>query len=326
MIGIVLATHGEFAQGIAQSASMIFGDQERLEVVTFMPNEGPEDLKNHLHQAMERLGKDSEILFLVDLWGGSPFNQASAIHKEHPETTAILSGLNLPLLLEALGGRMGIESAQQLASQVIQSAREGIKVLPESLEPQVEASSPKEGSQKSATNIPEGTVIGDGKIDYALVRIDTRLLHGQVATGWVKAVNPSRIIVVSDKVSQDTMRKSLIKQASPSGIPASTIPISKLVEIDKDPRFGGTRALVLFESPQDLLEAMDAGVQFDKVNLGSMAHSEGKKMISRAISVDNEDVDVLQEIQSRGVTFDVRRVPSDSDENLNHLLKKEKLI
>ena len=69
--------------------------------------------------------------------------------------------------------------------------------------------------------IPEGTVIGDGKIKFVLARIDTRLLHGQVATSWTKATNPNRIIVVSDKVAKDDLRKKLIEQAAPTGVRVS---------------------------------------------------------------------------------------------------------
>lgn len=326
MVNIILASHGEFSEGILQSAEMIFGEQENLETVIFMPNEGPEDLKAKLDQAVQSFGADAEVLFMVDLWGGSPFNQASVIHDEFPEKTAIVAGLNLPMLLEALGSRMGMDKAHDVAAHIVSKETTGIRVKPEELEPVEEAVAVSAPESTGSANLPEGTVIGDGKIEYVLARIDTRLLHGQVATGWTKAVNPTRIIVVSDKVANDTMRKSLIKQAAPPGVRAATIPISKLAEIDKDPRFGGTKALLLFESPQDVLEAVEAGVEIDEVNIGSMAHSTGKTMISKAISVDQDDIETLQALKEHGVKFDVRILPGDQREDIEKLLRKENLI
>ena len=133
--------------------------------------------------------------------------------------------------------------------------------------------------------IPEGTVIGDGKIKFVLARIDSRLLHGQVATAWTKTTQPNRIIVVSDAVSKDELRKKLIEQAAPPGVKANVIPIRKLIEISKDPRFGGTKALLLFENPQDVLEAIEGGVEIPEVNIGSMAHSVGKVVVSKVLSM-----------------------------------------
>jgi len=100
MVGIILASHGEFAKGILQSGTMIIGEQEQVEAVTLMPNEGPNDIREKLQQAAESFDTD-EVLFLVDLWGGTPFNQASALFEGHEDTWAIVSGLNLPMLLEA---------------------------------------------------------------------------------------------------------------------------------------------------------------------------------------------------------------------------------
>jgi len=327
MVNIILASHGEFAEGILQSAEMIFGEQDQLVTATLMPNEGPEDLKRKFDNAVRSFGSEAQVLFLVDLWGGSPFNQASVVHEEINERSAIVTGLNLPMLLEALGARAGVDSAHELASQITTKDVNGIRVKPETLEPaEASADSEETGSSRSVGTLDPETVLGDGEIDYVLARIDTRLLHGQVSTNWVKAVNPTRIIVVSDSVSKDEMRKTLIQQAAPSGVRTHTIPVSKLAEIDDDPRFGDTKALLLFETPQDVLAAVEAGVEFDHINIGSMAHSEGKTMINNAISVDDDDVETLQTLRDHGITFDVKKLPSDSAGNLESLLKKEDLI
>ena len=317
MVGIIIASHGEFAAGIKQSGSMIFGEQEKVESVVFMPSEGPDDLQRKLQEAIEKIDSE-EILFLVDLWGGSPFNQANKLFEEAPEHRAIVAGLNLPMLIEAYASRFSMNTAHEIAQAIAPTAIDGVKVRPEELQKKEEVAEEQTVAPKGA--IPEGTVLGDGKIKFVLARIDTRLLHGQVATNWTKATNPNRIIVVSDSVSKDDLRKKLIEQAAPPGVRAHVIPLDKLVQVYNDPRFGDTKALLLFENPQDALAVIEKGVEIPELNIGSMAHSVGKVQINNVLSVDQADVDTYKKLRDLGVKFDVRKVSGDSPSDLFKLI------
>ena len=317
MVGIIIASHGEFAAGIKQSGSMIFGEQEKVESVVFMPTEGPEDLQRKLQEAIAKVDSE-EILFLVDLWGGSPFNQANKLFEEAPEHRAIVAGLNLPMLIEAYASRFSMNTAHEIAQAIAPTAIDGVKVRPEELQKKEEVAEKQTVASKGA--IPEGTVLGDGKIKFVLARIDTRLLHGQVATNWTKATNPNRIIVVSDSVSKDDLRKKLIEQAAPPGVRAHVIPLDKLVQVYNDPRFGDTKALLLFENPQDALAVIEKGVEIPELNIGSMAHSVGKIQINNVLSVDQADVDTYKKLRDLGVKFDVRKVSGDSPSDLFKLI------
>lgn len=323
MVGIIIASHGEFADGIKQSGSMIFGNQEKVESVVFMPSEGPEDLQRKLREAVEKL-ETEEILFLVDLWGGSPFNQANILFEEDPDHRAIVAGLSLPMLIEAYASRFSMNTSHEIAKAIAPTAIEGVKIRPESLQPE-EKKEEKAESAATVSNgaIPEGTVIGDGKIKFVLARVDTRLLHGQVATSWTKATNPNRIIVVSDTVSKDELRKKLIEQAAPPGVRAHVIPLDKLVEVSKDPRFGNTKALLLFENPQDALYVIERGVDIKELNVGSMAHSVGKVMVNNVLSMDQNDVDTYKKLRDLGVKFDVRKVAADKRADLFKLISEK---
>ena len=317
MVGIIIASHGEFAAGIKQSGSMIFGEQEKVESVVFMPSEGPDDLQRKLQEAIEKVDSE-EILFLVDLWGGSPFNQANKLFEEAPEHRAIVAGLNLPMLIEAYASRFSMNTAHEIAQAIAPTAIDGVKVRPEELQKKEEVAEVQTVAPKGA--IPEGTVLGDGKIKFVLARIDTRLLHGQVATNWTKATHPNRIIVVSDTVSKDELRKKLIEQAAPPGVRAHVIPLDKLVQVYNDPRFGDTKALLLFENPQDALAVIEKGVEIPELNIGSMAHSVGKVQINNVLSVDQADVDTYKKLRDLGVKFDVRKVSGDSPSDLFKLI------
>ncbi|MBS4460828.1 MULTISPECIES: mannose/fructose/sorbose PTS transporter subunit IIB [Lactococcus] len=323
-IGIVIASHGEFAAGIKQSGSMIFGEQEKVQAVTFMPNEGPDDLRAKIEAAIATFDAEDEVLVLADLWSGSPFNQASAVMGANPERkVAIITGLNLPMLIQAYTERMMDASAgvEQVAANIIKEAKAGIKALPEELNPAEESATPAEAGV-NATAIPEGTVVGDGKIKINLARIDSRLLHGQVATAWTPDSKANRIIVVSDAVAKDEMRKTLITQAAPPGVKANVVPIKKMIEVAKDPRFGETKALLLFETPQDALAAIEGGVPVETLNVGSMAHSTGKTMLNSVLSVNKDDVAAFEKLRDLGVKFDVRKVPNDSKSDLFALINK----
>lgn len=320
MVGIILASHGEFAEGIHQSGSMIFGEQANVKPCILKPSEGPQDIRKKMEDAIASFDQQDEILFLVDLWGGTPFNQASALKDGH-ESWAIVTGLNLPMLIEAYASRMSMDTAHEIAMHIAKTAKEGVRIQPEDLEP-VEEEKEQSAAPVMQQAIPEGTVLGDGHIKYVLARIDTRLLHGQVATTWTKSTNPDRIIVVSDNVAHDELRKNMIIQAAPPGVKAHVVPIDKMIAVAKDPRFGATKALLLFETPQDALKAIQGGVDIKTLNVGSMAHSQGKVAVTKALAFDKDDVKTMREIEKLGVKFDVRKVPADSPENMDSILKK----
>ncbi|MCX8583859.1 PTS sugar transporter subunit IIB [Gilliamella sp. B3367] len=316
MVGIILATHGEFAEGILQSGTMIFGEQENVKAVTLHPSDSPESLKERMLAAIATFDDQNEVLFLVDLWGGTPFNQANTLCGEHPNW-AIVAGLNLPMLIEAYSSRLSMETAKEVAAAIIESAQDGIRTT-------VEVAAKTTPNNQQTSTIPEGTVLGDGKLKIVLARVDSRLLHGQVATSWTKATNPNRIIVVSDSVAKDELRKKLIEEAAPPGVKANVVPIKKIIEVAHDPRFGNTKALLLFENPEDVLRAIDGGVDIQTLNVGSMAHSVGKVMVNKVLSMSAEDVDTFEKLKAKNVKFDIRKVPNDSEDNMDELLKKAK--
>ena len=287
MTGIILASHGGLAEGVKQSAGMVFGPQEDLVAVTLLPEDGPDSFRAKLEAAVNTLSNKEEVLFLVDLLGGTPFNQSSAVLKGHEDKWAIVTGLSLPMLIGALGERMGDENmpAHEIAKNIIAPSREAVSVMPESLEPAPVQAAATAAAPTGA--IPPGTVLGDGHIKYVLARVDSRLLHGQVATAWTKSVKPDRIIVVSDAVSKDELRKGLITKAAPPGVKAHVIPLKKLT-----------------------------------LNIGSMAHSVGKVLVNKVISMGKEDVATFKELEQLGIKFDVRKVPADGQDNLDALLQK----
>ncbi|WP_238860788.1 mannose/fructose/sorbose PTS transporter subunit IIA [Clostridium sp. YIM B02569] len=316
MVGIILASHGEFAKGIMQSGAMIFGEQENVKAVTLMPSEGPDDLRAKMKDAIASFDNQDEVLFLVDLWGGTPFNQANMLFEEHKDKWAIVAGLNLPMLIETYGARLSMESAHEIAAYILNAGKEGVKVKPEELEPADTGNASGAGAGQSNAGVP-------GSFEYVLARIDSRLLHGQVATAWTKTVNPTRIIVVSDDVARDTLRKNLITQASPPGVKAHVVPVDHMIKLAKDDKhFGGQRAMLLFENPKDVLRAVEGGIPLKIINVGSMAHSPGKVQPSKVLAFNQEDIDIFNKLKQAGLTFDVRKVPNDSKANMDEILKK----
>ncbi|KAB5846170.1 PTS mannose transporter subunit IIAB, partial [Bifidobacterium adolescentis] len=280
-----------------------------------------DDIRAKMEEAVASFENQDEVLFLVDLWGGTPFNQANNLVEQHKDKWAIVAGMNLPMVIEAYASRFSMEKAQDIAAHLVEAGKDGVKVKPESLAPK-EAPKAEAKSTEPTGAIPPGTVLGDGHIKYVLARVDSRLLHGQVATAWTKTTQPTRIIVVSDGVAHDKLRKNLITEAAPPGVKANVIPIDKMIEVAKDPRFGNTKALLLFETPEDALKAIEGGVDIKELNIGSMAHSVGKVAVNKVLSLGKEDVETFDKLKEIGVKFDVRKVPTDSHDNMDEIVDK----
>jgi PTS system mannose-specific IIB component len=152
-----------------------------------------------------------------------------------------------------------------------------------------------------------------------LARIDDRLIHGQVATVWVKEVGCNKIIACSDEVAADQLRKTLLLQVTPPGIKAYVLPIDKAIEAYKNPKYNDFKTLFLFTNPTDVLRMVEGGVDIKSVNVGGMCYKDGKILITGAVSVDKTDVDAFRKLHERGIELEVRKIASDSKINLMSL-------
>ena len=163
-------------------------------------------------------------------------------------------------------------------------------------------------------------------MEIAFCRIDDRLIHGQVATVWTKLSKAERIIVISDEVAQDHLRKTLLRQVAPPGVKVNVIPVEKFIEIYFDDTHNKFRALLLFTNPTDVARIVQSGVQIDSVNIGSMSYSDGKKMITNAVAVDKRDIQAFEYLNYKGIHLDIRKVVADNKVDLMQVLKKEGLV
>ncbi|MET3211578.1 UNVERIFIED_CONTAM: PTS system mannose-specific IIB component [Paenibacillus sp. PvR008] len=153
-------------------------------------------------------------------------------------------------------------------------------------------------------------------MEISFVRIDDRLIHGQVATVWVKETKCNKIIAVSDEVAADTLRKTLLLQVAPPGIKAYVVTIAKAIEAYNNPKYNDFKTLFLFTNPTDVLRVVEGGVPFTSVNVGGMCFKEGKTQITGAVSVDKQDVEAFHKLHEKGIELEIRKVASDPKINL----------
>ncbi|MCO7124960.1 PTS sugar transporter subunit IIB [Sporolactobacillus shoreicorticis] len=167
----------------------------------------------------------------------------------------------------------------------------------------------------------------DMTMDVRLLRIDSRLLHGQVTTNWAKAVKVNRILIVSDRVAQDRTRKTLIIQAAPPGISTNVITVEKMIRLYHDPRFDVLKPMILVEDPVDARRVVEgSGIKIDSINIGAISFDNTRVMVTDAIAVNAADVEAFKWFHDRGIKLDVRKVSNDSSKNLWKSLSEKGLV
>ncbi|WP_165715568.1 PTS mannose transporter subunit IIAB [Enterobacter hormaechei] len=315
-IAIVIGTHGWAAEQLLKTAEMLLGEQENVGWIDFVPGENAETLIEKYTAQLEKLDTSKGVLFLVDTWGGSPFNAASRIvvDKEHYE---VVAGVNIPMLVETFMARDDNPGFDELVALAVETGREGVKAL--KAQP-VEKPAPASAAPKAAA--PAKPMGPNDYMVIGLARIDDRLIHGQVATRWTKETNVQRIIVVSDEVAADTVRKTLLTQVAPPGVTAHVVDVAKMIRVYNNPKYAGERVMLLFTNPTDVERIVEGGVKITSVNIGGMAFRQGKTQVNNAISVDAKDIEAFNKLNARGIELEARKVSTDQKLKMMDLIGK----
>lgn len=148
-------------------------------------------------------------------------------------------------------------------------------------------------------------------MDIALVRVDNRLVHGQILEAWVPFTKSSAIIVVDDQVASDFFRETVIKMAVPREVEVIISNVEDFADHYKYRTGRGKQAIVLFSVIADALRAFQGGFAFDKLNIGNVYSEECLKQCSPSVMLDGEDIKIIRTFLDAGVTIDVRRVPRE---------------
>ncbi|MGG0740923.1 PTS mannose/fructose/sorbose transporter subunit IIAB [Niallia taxi] len=258
-VGIILASHGDFASGIKQTGDMIMGTQDKVEVCLLHPEDSPKQFKSRLEAVVAAFDKEDEILFLVDLWGGTPFNQANQLVQQHAGKMEIVSGLNVPMLIQAYSERfIPNNSVTKIATIISAEGKDGIR------------SSVNQNVLVNKEKITGGELMMDKKMSQLgilHVRLDERLIHGQVATLWLGNLGATRVMIVDDDIVNDPIAKASLQTAVPGGIKLSILKTETASLRLQLGLYQGQKVMVIAKEVQTIFDLIDSGVPIERFNL-----------------------------------------------------------
>lgn len=154
-----------------------------------------------------------------------------------------------------------------------------------------------------------------------LLRIDDRLIHGQVVEGWVPFLKVNLVVVVSDAAAGDEIQTALMKMALPPAVGLLVIPVEGAAAALAAPQVAARLALVLVPGPSEALALIEKGLKIDRVNVGGLHHTVGKVQLGRALFLDEKDRLALRALAGKGVRLEGRALPGDAEEDLTAALE-----
>ncbi|CCI86417.1 PTS system mannose/fructose/N-acetylgalactosamine-transporter subunit IIB [Lactobacillus gigeriorum] len=152
------------------------------------------------------------------------------------------------------------------------------------------------------------------------VRIDGRLVHGQVANLWTPKLQVDRIIVIDEAASTDDIQKSGLRMATPMTTRLSVLNYKVAADHIKNERYGKQRVFLVAKRPQEYLKLLDEGVELASINVGTMSQTPTTKAVTKQINVEQEDIEVFDKIAEKGVELTAQLTPSDESHDFMKLL------
>ncbi len=150
-------------------------------------------------------------------------------------------------------------------------------------------------------------------------RIDDRLIHGQVVTTWVNVKKIEQIIVVNDKVANDKIQKNILNMAAPQGIKVHTFGVEKFADVYKTTPIK-KRTMLLFTNSIDVAKLVELGVAIEELNIGGMRFQEGRKQLTKALSVTPEEEAAFRKLMEKGTKITIQMVPNDEAKDIKEVL------
>jgi mannose/fructose/N-acetylgalactosamine-specific phosphotransferase system component IIB len=148
-------------------------------------------------------------------------------------------------------------------------------------------------------------------MDITLVRVDNRLVHGQILEAWVPFLTATCIIVVDDQVASDFFRETVIRMAVPCEISVIISGLKDFAETYAYKSCSGQKTIVLLSNISDALKVYQLGFQYEKLNVGNVYNEDCKLCCTPSVLLSETDIRDISILHEEGVQIEFRRVPRE---------------
>lgn len=331
---ILIATHGKMASGIRYTAELIVG--KMAEITTIDAYVTPEDNVEKKFEEYFEQHENDRIFVFTDLMGGS-VNQ-KLLGYSQKENVTLITGTNLPVLMQVMMADDDVTEDE--IREFIDDAREELQVV-------------DLGGEKKSTvekNAEEDTAqISEGAASYAkksapkkapapqsydnstakitALRVDDRLIHGQVAMTWTKQLAVQGIVVANDEAANDNTQKMALKMAVPGGIKSLIKPVDEAIRILNNPKASRMRILVLTRTVKDALKIRQSVGEIGFLNVGNTGRFDGidvseKLVLTPTIMLTKAEQQALKELVALDPKACMQQVPNDEQKLVKDILDK----
>jgi mannose/fructose/N-acetylgalactosamine-specific phosphotransferase system component IIB len=154
----------------------------------------------------------------------------------------------------------------------------------------------------------------------SLVRIDDRLIHGQVVLGWSRVIKPDRIVLSNDRIAKNSWERKFYTSSVPPHIKVSFLTLEETTVELLNNLYKNESVLMLFESVGDLYLVVEKGVKLEEINIGGLHYRAGAQELLPYVFLTEPDKELLRELVKRGITLLAQEVPGQAATIINSMV------
>ena len=146
------------------------------------------------------------------------------------------------------------------------------------------------------------------------VRMDNRLIHGQILVSWNSALKLDHIIVCNDNVAKDPLQVAVLKAVAPNGVKVSILSVKDTADYCLNPASENEKIFILAKFPEDGWGLVENGLKLPVLNLGNQAYIRNSQKVSNTVFLTESGVQALKKIHDSGIKITCRMMPSNSED------------
>ena len=316
---LLIATHGKMASGIRYTVELIVGKMEGIETID--ADVTPEDNVEEKFREYFRKHEQDRVIVFTDLMGGSVNQKLMEYSKR--ENVTLITGTNLPVLMQVMLADDDVTDDE--IQEYIEDARSELQMV--CLEEKKANTDEVKEEKKIEKPEKEIQTFEDSTAKIAALRVDDRLIHGQVAMTWTKQLRVQGIVVANDDAANDNTQKMALKMAVPAGIKVLIKPVDEAIRVLNDPRAAKMRILVLTRTVKDALKVRKQVGEIEFLNVGNVGRFDGvdaseKQLLSPTIMLTDAEVKALRELVEVDPKTCIQQVPNDEQKLVKDIIGK----